>query len=115
MAVEIHRLQKGMVIHVDREKLALHSEMQNLNRAAMRYIAGIMKAGMNLLDVKALCEDYLLKNGADSFWYWDVGAFVFAGEETAISISGKGYRAADRAIRENDIITIDLSPQKNHI
>ena len=41
-----------------------------------------MKVGMNLRDIKALCEDYLLKNGADSFWYWDIGAFVFAGDET---------------------------------
>ena len=26
---------------------------------------------------------------ADSFWYWDVGAFVFAGDETTVSVSGK--------------------------
>ena len=66
------------------------TRMQNLNRAAIKYIAGTIKTGMNLRDIKTLCEDYLLKNGADSFWYWDVGAFVFAGNETAISISGKG-------------------------
>lgn len=97
------------------ENFNLYSEMQNLNRAAIRYIAGIIKAGMKLQDVKALCEDYLLKNGADSFWYWDVGAFVFAGDETAVSVSGRDYRVSDRAIEENDIITIDLSPQKDNI
>ncbi len=95
--------------------LCLYSEMQNLNRAAIKHIACTMKVGMNLQDIKALCEDYLLKNGADSFWYWDVGAFVFAGDETAISISGRDYMAADRTVQENDIITIDLSPQKNNI
>lgn len=57
----------------------------------------------------------MLENGADSFWYWEVGAFVFAGDDTAVSVSGKDYKAADRAIQENDIITIDLSPQKNNV
>ena len=98
-----------------KETLCLYSAMQNLNRAAIKHLACTMKVGMNLRDIKALCEDYLLKNGADSFWYWDIGAFVFAGDETAISISGKDYMVADRTIQENDIITIDLSPQKNNI
>ena len=101
--------------NVTKETLGLYSAMQNLNRAAIKHIAGIIKAGMNLRDIKALCEDYLLKNGADSFWYWDVGAFVFAGDETAVSVSGKDYKAANRTIQENDIITIDLSPQKDDI
>lgn len=97
------------------ETLDLYLEMQNLNRATIRYAAGMIKVGMNLLDVKALCENYLLENGADSFWYWDVGAFVFAGDETAISISGRDYMVSNRTVQENDIITIDLSPQKNNI
>ncbi|MCH5261012.1 MAG: M24 family metallopeptidase [Lachnospiraceae bacterium] len=97
------------------ETIDLYSAMQNLNRATIKYIAGIIKSGMNLRDIKTLCEDYLLKNGADSFWYWDVGAFVFSGDDTAISVSGKDYKAANRTIQENDIITIDLSPQKNNI
>lgn len=53
----------------------------------------------------------MLELGADSFWYWDVGAFVFAGDETTLSVSGKEYITSERVISENDIITIDLSPQ----
>ena len=49
--------------------------------------------------------------GADSFWYWDIGAFVFSGDETTLSVSGKEYNTGERFIEENDIITIDLSPQ----
>ena len=93
----------------------LYSSMQNLNRAAVKYVADTMKTGMSLPYIKKLCEDYLLENGADSFWYWDVGAFVFAGDETALSVSGKDYQAADRIIQKDDIITIDLSPQRNNI
>ncbi len=50
--------------------------MQNLNRSTMKYAADMIKVGMKLPDIKALCENYLLENGADSFWYWDVGTFV---------------------------------------
>ena len=93
----------------------LYSSMQNLNRAAVKYVADTMKTGMSLPYIKKLCEDYLLENGADSFWYWEVGAFIFAGDETALSVSGKDYQAADRIIQKDDIITIDLSPQRNNI
>lgn len=41
--------------------------------------------------------------GADSFWYWDVGAFVFAGDETTVSVSGKQYVTSDEIIENNDI------------
>ena len=63
---------------------------------------------MNLLEIRKLCEGKLLELGADSFWYWDVGAFVFAGDETTVSVSGKQYVTSDRVIGNNDIITIDL-------
>ncbi len=57
----------------------------------------------------------MLESGADSFWYWDVGAIVFAGDETTVSVSGKQYVTSDRVIENNDIITIDLSPQMSNI
>lgn len=90
-------------------------DMQNLNRATMDYLLHNIKVGMSLKEVRKLCEKYMLKNGADSFWYWDIGAFVFAGDETAVSISGRQYETSDRIIEENDIITVDLSPQNNNI
>ena len=97
------------------ETFALYSSMQDLNRSAIKYAADTIEIGMSLSDIKELLENYLLENGADSFWYWDVGAFIFAGEETALSVSGKDYKVADRVIQSNDIITIDLSPQRNGI
>ena len=89
--------------------------MQNLNRATMEYLMQNLSAGMSLVEVRSLCERFMLENGADSFWYYDVGAFVFSGEETTISISGKDYTTADRRIHENDLLTVDLSPQCQRI
>ena len=87
--------------------------MQNLNRKTMQYLINNISVGMSLKEIKDMCEKYMLENGADSFWYWNVGALIFSGDETTMSISGKRYKVANRIITNNDIITIDLSPQNN--
>ena len=92
-----------------------YSQIQLAAKQTIEYIKNIIKPGMNLLEIRKLCEEKLLDLGADSFWYWDVGAFVFAGDETTVSVSGKQYVTSDRVIGNNDIITIDLSPQVGNI
>ena len=86
-------------------------QIQNQCRAAIASIASQIAPGIALREIRDLCEKYLLSNGAESFWYWNVGAFVFSGKDTVLSLSGRDYQTADRTIGENDIITIDLSPQ----
>lgn len=99
------------------EKVNLESYkvVQQIAKHTIDYIKKIIKPGMSLIEIRKMCEDKLLELGADSFWYWDVGAFVFAGDETTVSVSGKQYTTVDRLINSNDIITIDLSPQKGNI
>ena len=92
-----------------------YSQIQLAAKQTIEYIKNTIKPGMNLLEIRKLCEEKLLELGADSFWYWDVGAFVFAGDETCVSVSGKQYVTSDRVIGNNDIITIDLSPQVGNI
>lgn len=89
-------------------------EVQNIAKKTMEFMKEKIRSGMTLLEVRALCEAKMLELGADSFWYWDVGAFVFAGDETTLSVSGKEYITSDRIISENDIVTIDLSPQNGN-
>lgn len=86
-------------------------EVQTIARKTIEFIKNNLHVGMTLLEVRDLCESKMMELGADSFWYWDVGAFVFAGDETTLSVSGKDYITSERVIAENDIITIDLSPQ----
>ena len=92
-----------------------YKEIQGIAKDTVSYIKTVIRPGMNLPDIRRLCEEKMLSSGADSFWYWDIGAFVFSGNETAVSVSGREYTTSDRLINENDIITIDLSPQKNKI
>ena len=84
-------------------------EVQKTSKDTIEYIKKEISVGMRLTDARRLCEKKLAL-GADSFWYWDVGAFVFSGEETTILVSGRDHVTSDRIIASDDI-TIDLSPQ----
>ena len=79
-------------------------EVQNIAKKTIEFIKDKIQPGMTLVEVRHLCETKMLELGADSFWYWDVGAFVFAGDETTLSVSGKEYTTSTRIIAENDII-----------
>ena len=89
-------------------------EVQNIAKKTIEFIRNHIHPGMTLLEVRHLCEVKMMELGADSFWYWDIGAFVFAGDETTQSVSGKDYITSDRVISDNDIVTIDLSPQNGN-
>ncbi len=92
-----------------------YSEAQAIAKNTIEYIKTVIKPNMNLQEVRKLCEDKMFELGADSFWYWNIGAFVFSGNETTLSVSGRDYVTSDKVIAENDIITIDLSPQNSNI
>ncbi|MCQ4021769.1 MULTISPECIES: M24 family metallopeptidase [unclassified Ruminococcus] len=92
-----------------------YSEVQAIAKNTIEYIKTVIKPNMNLQEVRKICEDKMFELGADSFWYWNIGAFVFSGNETTVSVSGRDYVTSDKVIAENDIITIDLSPQNNNI
>ena len=91
--------------------LSEYSRVQKIAKDTIEYIKEEIKPGMLLSHVRNLCEEKMLELGTNSFWYWDVGAFIFSGDETTISVSGKEYFTSNRVIDSNDIITIDLSPQ----
>jgi methionine aminopeptidase len=90
-----------------------HHGVQMIARHAMDVVKREMRAGQTLSEVRELCERSMRALGADSFWYWGIGAFVFGGEDTTQSVSGRDYRTADRVVRADDIVTLDLSPQHN--
>lgn len=92
-----------------------YKQVQQIAKNTIKFLKQSIHPGMNLIEVREMCEQKMLELGADSFWYWDIGAFVFAGDETTVSVSGKQYTTSDRIIGKNDIITVDLSPQNNNI
>ncbi len=92
-----------------------NAEVQKIAKLTMDFIKSKIKVGMSLKELRQLAENKMINLGATSFWYWDVGALVFSGNETALSVSGKHYRTADRTIENDDIVTVDLSPQIGNV
>ncbi|MBR4199936.1 MAG: aminopeptidase P family protein [Oscillospiraceae bacterium] len=92
-----------------------YAAVQQIAKDTVAYLKTVIRAGMHLTEVRRLCEEKMLALGADSFWYYNIGAFVFSGDETAVSLSGRDYKTPDRCLAENDILTVDLSPQRGNI
>lgn len=92
-----------------------NAQVQSIAKQTVEYIKGEIHTGQPLAEIRQLCENKMYELGADSFWYYNIGAFVFSGEDTAVSVSGRKYNTPDRLIQNNDIITIDLSPQCKRI
>ena len=88
-----------------------YRDVQNIAKETIEYIKTEIRPGMPLKEVRRLCEEKMILLGTDSFWYWNIGAFVFSGDETSVSVSGKEYNTSEKIIESDDIITIDLSPQ----
>ncbi len=97
------------------ELVAEYSAVQRVAKDTMNYIKKQISPGMRLTEIRKICENRMLQLGADSFWYYNVGAFVFSGTDTVLSLSGRKYKTADIVIKPDDIITIDLSPQCNKV
>lgn len=86
-------------------------DMQRIARRAMEATRAHLEPGQTLAEIREFCESTMRRLGADSFWYWGIGAFVFAGESTTRSISGCEYQTPDYRLGHNEILTLDLSPQ----
>lgn len=107
-------LNKIINIKMHKEQ-ELYFKVQSIAKGTIDYAKEIIKPGLNLVELRKMCENKMLELGADSFWYYNVGAFIFAGNETTKSISGKEYITSNYIIKNDDIITIDLSPQIKNI
>ena len=92
-----------------------HIEVQRIAKMAMEATRAALCPGQTLAKVREHCEAKLLEFGADSFWYWGIGAFVFAGSGTIRSVSGRDYETPDYVLGEQEILTLDLSPQRRGI
>lgn len=98
-----------------RSTLQKYAAMQQLAADTMQFIQNHIQVGQTADQIKTLCETYMLAHGAQSFWYYDVGALVFHHPDTLLSVSGREYVPAHTCIQSNDMITIDLSPQRRRI
>ncbi|MBP7901565.1 MAG: aminopeptidase P family protein [Spirochaetes bacterium] len=84
--------------------------VQDIAKETIAYLSSIIIPGITERDIKVSAENFMIKQGIESFWYYDVGALVFTGHRTLLSISGKDYSPSDVKVHQEDVVTVDLSP-----
>lgn len=92
------------------------SRYQYIQSIALKTLVDIrpfIYAGATEKSIVENCIKLLEKAGIIGCWYYNVPAFVLAGDRSSISISGKQYEPSDIPIRERDVVTIDLSPEQD--
>ncbi len=90
-----------------------YTAAQNMARQAIDRLKQEIRPGMTEREIKKLAEIYLIENGSTSFWYHGIGALIHVGERSLVSQGGREYRVSDTAVKENDVITLDLAPTLN--
>jgi methionine aminopeptidase len=93
------------------EELQKYKKVQSIAKETIEFLKSFISEGVTEKSIKEAAEKFLNNKGVNSFWYYGIGAFVFAGERTTISISGREYQATDKKVQRNDLVTVDLSPE----
>lgn len=92
------------------EELQNYKHVQSIAEETIEFLKSFIVEGISAKEIKDAAENFMRQKGVNSFWYHDVGAFVFVGEETTISISGRDYKPSDLKVQSNDLVTVDLAP-----
>ena len=95
------------------EELQQYKKVQSIAKETIEFLKSFIQKGISVKEIKDAAEKFMNKKGVNSFWYYDIGAFVFVGEETTTSISGRHYQVSDVKVQKNDLVTVDLSPELN--
>lgn len=93
------------------EDLQKYKKAQTISRETIEFLKSFVKEGRSEKEIVDAAEKFMKQKGINSYWYYDVGAMVFVGKRTAISMSGKGYHPTDLKVQTEDLVTIDLAPE----
>jgi len=93
------------------DEIEKYATIQNIAKATMEHLKSFIREGVSEKDIVNEAENYLKNQKVNSFWYYGIGAFVFVGDRTTISISGREYVPSEVKVRKDDVVTVDLSPE----
>jgi len=93
------------------EELHKYQHIQSIAKETIEFLKSFIKEGLSAEEIKDAAEKFMNEKGVKSFWYYNIGALVFVGAQTTISISGREYKASDLKVQSEDLVTVDLSPE----
>lgn len=93
--------------------ISRYQHIQNIALKTLVDIRPFIYAGATEKSIAENCVKLLEAAGIKDCWYHNVPAFVLAGDRSTLSISGRQYEPSEIPIREQDVVTIDLSPEQD--
>lgn len=93
--------------------IAEHREVQNAAKTVLANLAFSISASDTEATIAAAAHQALCNLGFPDTWYYDCPAFVLAGSRSCLSISGKDYVPSVEPVGEFNLVTVDLSPQRD--
>lgn len=90
-----------------------YRSVQQIAKDTIAFLCSYIQEGVTEREIVETAEKYMRDKGVCSFWYHNIGAFVFVGERTTISISGREYKPTDTKVKADDLVTVDLAPAIN--
>jgi methionine aminopeptidase len=99
---------------IRRAEILDYQTVQGKAKLVLTQVGRLATPGMSEEDIANLCVNLLELEGITETWYYDVPAFVLAGDRSIISVSGRDYTpSSDVRLSQGDILTVDLSPSLN--
>lgn len=92
-----------------------HREVQAIAKDTIALLRDTVSPGMSVADAVRQAEDYMHSRGITSFWWDNVGAYAFSGDDTTSSEEATGYVPSSCLLKDDDILTVDLSPSDGDV
>lgn len=92
-----------------------HSEVQQVAKNTMQELRQAAKPGITESELVDIARKSMEGQGIKSYWYHGLPALLYAGHRTVLSLSASEYAPTDYALKENDMFTVDLSPEVDSV
>jgi Xaa-Pro aminopeptidase len=91
--------------------LLIYENVQAIARDTLAAIRQFIRAGATEASLLADCRRLMDARGVTGYWWFDVPGVILAGSRLRDSMEGDVYQPSDTPLADNDMVTIDLSPE----
>ena len=95
-------------------EIAQHRQVQTAAKAVLDKLTYLITAEDTEKSIAAKAHELLREYGYPDTWYYHCPALVLLGSRSCISISGRHYEPKEERVGNSNLVTIDLSPTKDH-
>lgn len=93
--------------------VAKYREVQHAAKTALRQLGERITTQDSERTIAEKAYALLCEQGYPGTWYYNCPAFVLLGTRSCLSVSGRTYVPSDEVVGLVNLVTVDLSPEKN--